>query len=120
MTTIHLDLHRADRLTTLFNSTANFTQEGNRRWGGFGEDVNVICSHSFLSDQDFFGPVDDKVATLVSERLFTKDISHEILYGSAGGDDACECHELGQMGTRSAHIDRDRQACPEYRILNVA
>lgn len=59
-----LDLHRADRFTSLFDSTADFRQKSNRRWLGFREDVYVVRCHALLCDEDFLRSIDNEIAAL--------------------------------------------------------
>ena len=62
---VHFDLKLADSLSTLLDSASNLGEEVYRRRLSFSEDVDVICGHSLLGNQDLFGSIDDEVASRV-------------------------------------------------------
>jgi hypothetical protein len=61
-----LDLHCTDTLSALFYHTPHLSKEGDRRRLSFSENIDLVHSHSFLSDENFLGSVDDEVTTLVN------------------------------------------------------
>ena len=63
-TSQHLDVERTCSLPASFESTSDLCCVGVDGRRCFGEDVYVICSHSFLGDEHLLGTVDDEVAAL--------------------------------------------------------
>ena len=63
MVELHLEL--TDSLATLLHSTTNLCQETD--WGGlrFGEDVDVICGHTLLRNEDLLRTIDDEVSSRI-------------------------------------------------------
>jgi hypothetical protein len=57
----HFNLELADGFATFFNCTANFRQKVYWRRLGFCEDVYMVGSHTLLSDEHLFGPVDNEI-----------------------------------------------------------
>lgn len=65
----HLHLECADCLAALFDSASNLRQKVDGRWLRFGEDIDVVPSHTLLGDEHLLGTVDNKVAALVVRAL---------------------------------------------------
>lgn len=61
----HLHLELTDGLSALLDCTANFGEEVYGGWLGFGENVDVIRGHAFLSDEYLFRAVDDEISSRV-------------------------------------------------------
>ena len=58
---VQLDLELTDRLTTFLYGAPNLCQKADWRWLGFGENVDMICSHSFLRDENLLRTIDDEI-----------------------------------------------------------
>lgn len=62
---IELDLKLTNGLTALLHRATNLSEEADRRWLGFREDIDVVRSHSLLRDEDLFRAVDDEITSRI-------------------------------------------------------
>lgn len=66
---VHLDLHHANCLASLFHHRSDLGQEVDRTRLSLGKDVDMVRRHAFLGDEDLFGSIDDEVTSLIKWTL---------------------------------------------------
>ena len=83
---IELYLELTDSLPTFFDRTTNLGEETDGRRLGLGEHIDVVGSHTLLSDEDLLRTVDDEVSSRVVRTLVE---SENLLFGEAVEDAEC-------------------------------
>ena len=90
MIMIELDLELTNGLATLLHRTSNRVsatcKEADRRWLGFGKDIDVVRSHSLLRDEDLFRAVDDEMTFRIVWALIEVE---QLLISEAVDDTVC-------------------------------
>lgn len=66
---IEFYLELTDSLPTFFDRTTNLGEETDGRRLGLGEHIDVVGSHTLLSDEDLLRTVDDEVSSRIVRTL---------------------------------------------------